>query len=138
MKIKSVLIISFLVFIFSSCKEDQKTMASVSDTAEQVVEVPVDIDVPTANDIATRLPDVVWLDVRTPEEIALGKIDDALELDFTDPGFKEKVGTLDKNKTYIVYCAAGGRSAKASTLMKEMGFTKAHNLKGGYTAWSKQ
>jgi len=78
------------------------------------------------------------LDVRTPEEIAQGKIENAMEIDFSSPDFKDKVSMLDKNKEYIVYCAAGGRSSRAVNIMKEVGFTKAHNLTAGYNGWAKE
>lgn len=79
---------------------------------------------------------VVILDVRTPGEIAKGKIEGAEEMDYKDPGFAEKIKSLDKNKTYLIYCASGGRSAKTCNMMAESGFTGLYNLKGGYAAWS--
>ena len=79
---------------------------------------------------------VVVLDVRTPEETAEGKIDGAAEIDFHAPDFQERIATLDKNATYLVYCRSGSRSASASGIMKEMGFKEVYNLLGGYQAWS--
>ncbi|MBK8346632.1 MAG: rhodanese-like domain-containing protein [Saprospiraceae bacterium] len=79
----------------------------------------------------------VLLDVRTPEEIANGKIDNAIEMDIKAPDFKEKLATLDKEKQYIVYCHAGGRSATAMQMMKDMGFKQVYNLISGYRAWPK-
>ncbi len=78
---------------------------------------------------------VVLLDVRTPEETAQGKIEGASELDFNSPNFAAEVEKLDKNKTYLVYCQAGGRSAKACQLMSDKGFKSIFNLSGGYSAW---
>ncbi|MBK8669719.1 MAG: rhodanese-like domain-containing protein [Saprospiraceae bacterium] len=51
---------------------------------------------------------------------------------------KKKAGQLDRNNTYIVYCAAGGRSSKAVAIMQDLGFDKAFNMVGGYTEWSKK
>ena len=79
---------------------------------------------------------VVILDVRTPEETAEGKIDGAQELDFRAPDFQEKLGQLDRDKTYLVYCRSGGRSSSACSMMDEMGFTNVYNLVGGYQGWS--
>ncbi len=78
----------------------------------------------------------VILDVRTPKETAEGKIAGAIELDVKANNFKEKVGALDKNKTYLVYCRSGRRSVKACGIMEEMGLEKLYNLEGGYQAWS--
>lgn len=130
-----------LVFLLSSiliisCKE-KKEPATVQQNAENVTVMTSDIDINTAKNMLAQSPEIVLLDVRTPEEIALGKIGEAIELDFTSPDFKEKVALLDKNKEYLVYCAAGGRSAKAVHMMKELGFEKTYNLKAGYTGWAK-
>lgn len=75
------------------------------------------------------------LDVRTPGEIARGKIGNAIEMNFQDADFKKQLGTLDKEKPVLIYCAAGGRSARAVQMMKDMGFMEIHELRGGYNAW---
>jgi adenylyltransferase/sulfurtransferase len=41
-----------------------------------------------------------------------------------------------KDEDVIVYCRSGARSARAVELMRERGFSKAYNLKGGVLAWS--
>ncbi len=83
-------------------------------------------------------PDVVILDVRTPGETAGGTIEGAVEMDYRDPAFATKMAELDKDKTYLVYCAVGGRSSGACEMMSEAGFGKLYNLDGGYTAWKGQ
>lgn len=82
--------------------------------------------------------DVQVLDVRTPNEIAQGKIDGASENNFMGPNFEQNLAKLDKNKPVVVYCASGGRSAKAAAIMKENGFTVVYNLLGGFNAYSQQ
>jgi len=119
-----------------SCKEQKSETVRASENAENTAVLITDIDIPTAKNKLAQSSEIVLLDVRTPEEIALGKIGEAMEMDFTSPDFKEKVAALDKNKEYVVYCAAGGRSARAVNIMKELGFEKAYNLKGGYAGWT--
>lgn len=80
---------------------------------------------------------VVILDVRTPNEIAQGKIEGAVEINWFDGDSAEKIKALDKNKTYLVYCKSGGRSGKCVNMMSDAGFENLYNLDGGYTAWSK-
>ena len=103
---------------------------------------------PTTNSVITNIDvqqfeemrvnnDVVVLDVRTPQEVAGGVIDNAVIIDINGNDFDKKIQALDKSKTYLVYCKAGGRSAKACNKMSEQGFPKLYNLKGGYTAWAK-
>ncbi len=79
-------------------------------------------------------PDAVLLDVRTAGEVAAGKIEGALNFDFFDPQFDEKLGKMDKAKTYFVYCRSGQRSANACRSMHEIGFKKLYNLAGGVLA----
>ncbi len=80
--------------------------------------------------------DFVLLDVRTPEEFASGFISGAVNIDFKSPEFNGKLDELDKTKTYLVYCRSGGRSAKAMTMMKEKGFKRVYNLRGGIIEWN--
>jgi len=57
--------------------------------------------------------------------------------DWTDKAqFAERTKYLDKNKTLLVYCAAGGRSGQAAEWLKEQGFKEVVNLQGGITAWN--
>ena len=35
----------------------------------------------------------------------------------------------------VVHCKMGGRSAKATNLLRDHGFTRIQNLKGGILAW---
>lgn len=79
----------------------------------------------------------VVLDVRTPKEFAAGHIAGATNLDWNAPDFAKKAAALDKSKTYLVHCAIGGRSAKASDRMTALQFTNVYNLEGGMKAWEK-
>ena len=93
------------------------------------------IDIPKAK-LLIEDPAAIIVDVRTPEEISGGKIShSALELDYRAADFKEKLGQLDKNKKYLIYCKSDGRSGKTLEMMKTMGFIDCSDLDGGYTAW---
>ncbi len=75
------------------------------------------------------------LDVQTPEEVSFGVIGGAIVIDFYDPAFTEKVKKLDKEKPVVVYCAVGGRSASASSRLRDMGFSEIYDLAGGFRSW---
>ncbi|MDJ1496289.1 rhodanese-like domain-containing protein [Cytophagaceae bacterium DM2B3-1] len=77
----------------------------------------------------------VVLDVRTSEEFKAGHIKDARKADFLSGEFAAKVDTMDKEKTYYVYCRSGARSAMACKQLTKAGFTKVFNLSGGYSSW---
>lgn len=71
------------------------------------------------------------LDVRTPEEYQAGHVRGAKNLDFKSPEFVNQLAQLDTAQTYLVYCASGNRSSKASILMREHGLRHVVNA-GGY------
>ncbi|SDX57070.1 rhodanese-like domain-containing protein [Hymenobacter psychrophilus] len=78
-----------------------------------------------------RQPNVVLLDVRTPEEYATGHLAGAGNLDFRAPDLGAQLQQLDRNKTYVLYCASGNRSNKTAMLMQEKGFLHVVNA-GAY------
>ena len=76
------------------------------------------------------------LDVRTPGEVAKGKLAGASVIDFNAPKFEQKVSLIARDKPVFVYCRSGGRSGQAVALMTKLGFSKVYNLSGGITAWT--
>lgn len=81
-------------------------------------------------------PSFVILDVRTLDEYLAGHIEGAVQIDYYDPSFAAAVGALDRSSTYLVYCRSGVRSAAATDLMAERGFSDLSNLEGGTAAWT--
>lgn len=75
------------------------------------------------------------LDVRTPGEWNRGHLSAAQLMDFYQDNFRSEVDKLDKEQTYIVYCAVGGRSGEAAKMMHDMGFRHVINMAGGIEAW---
>jgi len=80
-------------------------------------------------------PDVVVLDVRTPEEFNSGHIPSAINIDIYSDYFKADISALDKSKCYAVYCRSGKRSVEASSEMELIGFKSTFNLTGGIIEW---
>jgi rhodanese-related sulfurtransferase len=79
----------------------------------------------------------VILDVRSAAEFEKGRVPGATNIDINSSEFTEKVAALDTNKTYLVNCAAGVRSAKACKKMETMGFNKLYDLAPGFDGWKK-
>ena len=52
------------------------------------------------------------------------------------PTFSDQVDSLDKNKSYFVYCASGNRSKAACSLMLSRGFRDVTNLELGMMGWT--
>ena len=83
-------------------------------------------------------PEVQLVDVRTPEEFSEGHLENAINIDVTADDFDAKVASLDKEKPVMVYCKSGGRSARASARLKELGFKTITDLEGGITNWKSE
>ena len=70
------------------------------------------------------------IDVRSREEFAAGHLEGAINLDYEGGTLEAELGSLDQDAAYIVYCQSGRRSALATTLMTEAGFTEVTDLGG--------
>ena len=54
-------------------------------------------------------------------------------IDPESPYFKDVFA--DESKTYVLYCAAGWRSALATAQMQGMGFEPVAHITGGFSSW---
>ncbi len=80
----------------------------------------------------------IILDVRTPEEVSAGSINNASIINFYDPDFNAKINLIQKDKQIYVYCRSGGRSSQAAESLKNNGFKKVYNLVGGISEWERK
>lgn len=81
-------------------------------------------------------PNAQILDVRTPEEFTSEHIDNALNINWLSNDFVTNTEKLDKSKPVFVYCKSGGRSAKATAKLEELGFKEIYELQGGILKWN--
>ncbi len=81
-------------------------------------------------------PNAVLLDVRTPEEYAIGHIPGAINLDYLSPDFWDRMEQLDRDRSYFVYCRTSRRSVRTCTLMRNDGFRRIYHLDGGWNLWT--
>lgn len=54
-----------------------------------------------------------------------------------DPESPAHKPEFNQDKTYVLYCASGGRSALAAQVAMDMGLTPVVNMSGGVAAWKK-
>ncbi|MEI9895420.1 MAG: rhodanese-like domain-containing protein [Chthoniobacter sp.] len=101
------------------------------------VAAPKNISVENADKLLKSDPKVVVLDVRTPDEFKTGHIPGAKNLDFFGDDFAKEIAALDKSKTYVVHCAAGGRSAQACKVIEKEQLPSVYHLNEGFKAWEK-
>ena len=77
--------------------------------------------------------DLIILDVRNQQEYDSGHIPNAILIPVSE--LDGRLGELDKAKAILVYCRSGVRSAQASQLLGDNGFSEVYNLEGGIVAW---
>ncbi len=98
-----------------------------------------DIDVNEFSEKLNSNGNYVLLDVRTVDEFTEAHIGEPINIDIFKEDFADKIGELDKDKNYLVYCRSGRRSASACIFMAENGFSgELFNLEGGILAWMNQ
>ena len=108
------------------------TMAAAGGASTGLVTVPPEQGAAT---IAASPEGLVILDVRTPEEFAEGHIEDAVLVDFYEPGFADELAALDPTVPYVLYCRSGNRSGQTLAMMDELGFEAVEDIGGGIVAW---
>src|SRR5882672_7375219 len=76
----------------------------------------------------------VLIDVREPHEYQICSIPNAKLIPLGD--LPKRINELDSADEIIAHCKSGMRSAKAVEFLKQAGFKKVKNMKGGILAWS--
>ncbi len=73
------------------------------------------------------------LDVRAPAEFAKGHIPGARDVFVAD--LPDRLGSLDRQRPWAVYCDSGYRATIAASLMLANGFADVVNVPGSWQAW---
>jgi rhodanese-related sulfurtransferase len=96
----------------------------------------VEVDAEAAAAMMKEAPEIVVIDVRTPEEFAAGHIKGAKNIDFTTADFKAKLSELDRGVTYLMHCQSGGRSGNAMPVFERLKFESVIHLNTGFLDWA--
>ena len=91
----------------------------------------------TKNQLKEEQEKYVIIDVREPDEVANGAIENSQNMPLGLAIRNAKKGQIDdlKDKKICVYCASGYRGNIAADELVKAGFV-AVNLEGGYMAWN--
>ena len=118
------------------------TKSSKDIVKEALASVPA-ISAEEAMNLVTS-PDHVFVDLRDgTEQTNTGMISGAVassrgmmefHIDPVSPAHKPE---FNQDKTYVFYCASGGRSALAAQMVMDMGLSPVVNIAGGVGAWKK-
>jgi thioredoxin 1 len=108
------------LFLFTSCNSQSASVKNLN---------------PSEFEKGITQPNVLLIDVRTPEEFKEKHISGAKNVNVNDPEFEKRMLELDKSKPTYVYCLAGARSKKAADFAAANGFKEVYNLESGINAW---
>ncbi len=81
---------------------------------------------------------VLLLDVRTPSEYEQARVKDSKLIPLNELSLRMDEISGYKNKEVLVICRSGNRSASATAMLQNAGFTQAYNVSGGVSAWHQQ
>ncbi|MFN8073626.1 MAG: adenylyltransferase/sulfurtransferase MoeZ [Mycobacterium sp.] len=81
---------------------------------------------------------VALIDVRDPAEWAINHIDGAVLIPKSSLESGEGLALLPSDRTPVLYCKTGVRSAQALETVKQAGFPTALHLQGGIVAWARE
>lgn len=133
MKALPLLALSLFLPLAPLKADESKPAAAAGVTMDKAKDVSID----EAAKLLKDNPKIVVLDVRTPEEFAKGHIAGAKNVDFNADDFDKQIEKLDPNSTYLVHCAAGGRSKQSLATFTDKKFKGVYHMNEGFKAWEK-
>ncbi|HYP04639.1 MAG TPA: molybdopterin-synthase adenylyltransferase MoeB [Bryobacteraceae bacterium] len=101
---------------------------------EEVVEATGDIDPVEVKQKIDRGDDFILIDVREPHEYQICSIPQAKLIPLGE--VQKRMNELNTADEIVMHCKGGTRSAKAVDILKQAGFKRVRNMKGGILAWS--
>ncbi len=128
----AILVLSLLAALaLAGCGgQDQGAVESVEDL--DVSALPDSVDVDTVAALRDN-PDVLLLDVREPDEYEAGHIPGIMLIPMGEVA--DRLSEIPQDKTIIVTCRSGNRSAQIADLLRSSGYSRVHNMEGGLLAW---
>lgn len=126
-------------------------LCSPNATQKGLIDYPAFCGVSAAEASATRVPTIepealrseldsseppFVVDVREPEEWAIAHLPEAHLIPKGE--LPDRVDELTRASKLVVYCKSGERSADATRLLLDLGFSQVRNLRGGINAWAER
>jgi molybdopterin/thiamine biosynthesis adenylyltransferase/rhodanese-related sulfurtransferase/molybdopterin converting factor small subunit len=113
---------------------DYQQFCGIPNQSPEPMAVEGDIDPVEVKAKIDRGDPFVLIDVREPHEYQICRIPHAKLIPLGD--LPKRVNELDSADEIVAHCKSGVRSAKAVEFLKQAGFRKVRNMKGGILAWS--
>ena len=133
---------SFLIiglFMHSSCEQKDGQNPATESVVLPVQETKIEnIKAIEATKMIEKNPDMVVLDIRTPEEFASGHIPASINIDYKAENFESELKKLDRSKSYLMHCRSGRRSTAALDIFSKLGFDHIIHIDDGILGWNKE
>jgi adenylyltransferase/sulfurtransferase len=113
---------------------DYQQFCGIPNQPHEPVAVEGDIEPTEVKAKMDRGDQFVLIDVREPHEYQICSIPNAKLIPLGD--LPKRVNELNSADEIVAHCKSGMRSAKAVEFLKQAGFKKVRNMKGGILAWS--
>lgn len=98
------------------------------------MDVPLEIDVLSAQSLLQAGSDALLLDVREPYETAIVQVAGSTLVPMRQ--LPAKLAELPTDRHLLVLCHHGGRSMRVTQYLRANGLPRATNVTGGIDAWS--
>ena len=114
--------------VFAAAKDPMQLVAEAKAKISEVTpqQVKADMDAGKA---------VILLDVRDAAEFDAGHLPKAMNISRGLLEFKIGGMIADKNANIVLYCRTDARSALATAVLQEMGYSNVKNMQGAFKAW---
>lgn len=94
-----------------------------------------DLSVDAVRAMLSRDTTTMLIDVRTAEEYRAGHLRNCTLMDFYQADVRVRLRALPKDRSVVLYCRSGRRSADAKRYLDSLGYTRVYNMLGGIVAW---
>ena len=110
-------------------------VALVGCSTEEETEVSgyIDVSPAEAKELIDNNPDLIIIDVSPNYDN--GHLPGAVNYYLGDGSLDEAIPTLDKSKTYLVYCHVDSVAIAGAQKLVDAGFDSVYRLEGNYSAW---
>ncbi|MBP1765537.1 MAG: Rhodanese-related sulfurtransferase [Firmicutes bacterium] len=122
--------VAVLFFFLLSCTSSVISSANIFDQSADPVAQQVSIDEAME---AWRNKEVVFIDVRTPEEYQEGHVPGAILIPLAE--LEKRQDEVTKDKRVFLICRSGNRSAKANVILQKYGYVNTYSVAGGMMKW---
>lgn len=93
----------------------------------------IDVSPARAKELIDQNPDLVIIDVSPHYDS--GHLPGAVHYYLGDGSLDDAIPTLEKSKTYLVYCHVDSVAIQGAQKLVDAGFKKVYRLEGNYGAW---